>query len=97
MSDIDRLVPDRLIRARHVCSITGLGLTTVYDYMKRGLFPGSYLIGSRNKAWSLNAVNQWVADRKAGIQLEGGHVPAKAKDIREAVTLLGHPVRRESR
>ncbi|MDR1312829.1 MAG: AlpA family phage regulatory protein [Deltaproteobacteria bacterium] len=98
MSDIDRLVPDRLIRARQVSSITGLGLATVYDYIKRGLFPGGYLIGTRNKAWSLEAVNRWVADRKAGIPLEKGqYCPVKAANGREALTLLGQLARKESR
>jgi prophage regulatory protein len=83
-SDIDRLIPDRLIRAKDVKRITGLGLSTVYDYMKRGLFPGSFEIGGRNKAWSLNAINQWVADRKAGAPLSNRQPPVKVANAREA-------------
>ncbi|MDR1315088.1 MAG: AlpA family phage regulatory protein [Deltaproteobacteria bacterium] len=98
MSDIDRLVPDRLIRAKDVAKITGVTVGTVYDYMKRGMFPGSYSIGGRNKAWSLNAINQWVADRKAGIPVpEGTNSSTQARDIREAVTLLRQPALKESR
>ncbi|MDR1036111.1 MAG: AlpA family phage regulatory protein [Deltaproteobacteria bacterium] len=79
-------------------SYTGLSLNTVYDYTRTGRFPGSFSIGGRNRAWSLNAVNLWVADRKAGIPVpEGTYFPTQARDIREAVKLLRQPARKESR
>ncbi|MDR1312259.1 MAG: AlpA family phage regulatory protein [Deltaproteobacteria bacterium] len=90
MGDIDRPAPDRLIRAKEVSMLTGLSHGTVYDYLKRGLLPGSFSIGVKSKAWSFNAINQWVDDRKAGIPLEEGQYrPVQAADLQEAVILLG--------
>ncbi|MDR1081864.1 MAG: AlpA family phage regulatory protein [Deltaproteobacteria bacterium] len=90
MSENESNVPDRLIRAKQVSAITGLSHGTVYEYMKRGLLPGSYSIGVKSRAWSLNAINRWVADRKAGIPLaEGRYRTVRAANVREALALLG--------
>jgi prophage regulatory protein len=80
--------PDRLIRAKEVARMTGLGLSTLYKYQKEGLMPGSFSIGPRCTAWSHAAISQWIEDRKAGEPMRRESPPAKAANLREAVTRL---------
>ncbi|MDR1037979.1 MAG: AlpA family phage regulatory protein [Deltaproteobacteria bacterium] len=75
MNNIDRLVPDRLIRAKQVAEITGLGLTTVYEHCRTGLLPAPVPYLGGRMAWSLVAINQWVEDRKNGIPLPSALPP----------------------
>ncbi|MDR1038758.1 MAG: AlpA family phage regulatory protein [Deltaproteobacteria bacterium] len=86
MSDIDHLVPDILIRAKQVAEITGLCLSTVYEYQRNGMFPGSVRLAGRTVAWSLNAVIQWVEDRKAGLPIERGHPVRRAASLKDALS-----------
>ncbi|MDR1312585.1 MAG: AlpA family phage regulatory protein [Deltaproteobacteria bacterium] len=72
MSDIDKLVPERLIRAKKVAELTGLNPSTIYKYRERGLFPDSVSIGTTVRVWPLSVVNKWIADRVAGVPLADG-------------------------
>ncbi len=62
---------DKLLRAKEVMKIVGLGKTSLYGYMKAGMFPKGVKIGPRAVAWPESAVNRWVADRLEGKPLSG--------------------------
>ena len=53
----------RLIRLKEVTSITGLGRSSIYKFMKSGLFPLTISLGERAVAWSEDEINEWVQDR----------------------------------
>ncbi len=57
---------DRAIRLPELISITGKSRTSIYEDMKAGTFPAGFLIGKRARAWSLNAVNEWLEQQKEG-------------------------------
>lgn len=51
---------DRAIRMDELKRISGKSRTSIYEDIKAGTFPSGFLIGKRARAWSLNAVNQWL-------------------------------------
>ena len=51
---------DRLIRISEVCHITGLGKTSIYDLMKKGLFPVRIKFSARAAMWPESAVMAWI-------------------------------------
>ena len=53
----------RLLRKVEVMKMTGLPLSTMYAYIKRGTFPSPVKIGPRSSAWRIEEVKQWVTDR----------------------------------
>jgi predicted DNA-binding transcriptional regulator AlpA len=87
MSDIDHLVPDRLIRAKQVAEITGLCLASIYEHCRTGQLPAPVpYIGGR-MAWSLAAINQWVEDRKNGIPVPSSSPSPPKNNVAPAATL----------
>ena len=63
---------DVYISAVEVCrKIGGIGKSTLYLWIKKGIFPPGTRIGPRRTAWSTATVDQWLL-RKAG----GGNAPA---------------------
>jgi len=63
---------DRLARLPQVENLTGLKKSSIYQRMREGKFPQAVRLSSRMVAWSENAVLQWVQDRLATAQTEGG-------------------------
>lgn len=63
--------PRRLIRLNPVLQRTGIGRSTLYDYMSRGLFPKSIKLGRRSVAWSEESIDAWIEQRIAASQGEG--------------------------
>ena len=63
---------DVYISAVEVCrKIGGIGKSTLYLWIKKGIFPPGTRIGPRRTAWSTATVDQWL-QRKAG----GGNAQA---------------------
>jgi prophage regulatory protein len=63
----------RFIRRRVVENITGLGCSTIYEYMAEGRFPKPVKLSKFSVAWIEQEVRDWMADRIAerdGSQLE---------------------------
>lgn len=66
--DSDALQPcDRAIRLPELIRISGKSRTSIYEDIKAGTFPAGFLIGKRARAWSLNAVNEWL-QQQMGVQ-----------------------------
>jgi len=47
------------IRLREVKELTSLSTTTVYDRMKKGLFPRQIILGTRTVRWIKSEVLEW--------------------------------------
>lgn len=58
--------PDRLLRLPEVERLTGLRRSTIYEQMRRGIFPRSVKAGQRTAAWPESAVQSWISDRMNG-------------------------------
>ncbi|MGJ7524925.1 helix-turn-helix transcriptional regulator [Variovorax sp. GB1P17] len=58
--------PDRLLRLPEVERLTGLRRSTIYEQMRKGIFPRSVKAGQRTAAWPESAVQSWIADRMNG-------------------------------
>jgi len=59
----------KLIRIKDVMDRTGLGRSTVYKYMKLGLFPKSVNLTTRAVAWVESEVEAWI---QKGIERRDG-------------------------
>lgn len=53
----------RLIRLKEVMNISGLGRTSIYNFMAEGRFPMSISLGERAVAWDVSEVEEWVLDK----------------------------------
>ena len=56
---------DRLIQVKEVIRHTSVSRTQLHRLVKAGSFPRPCKIGSARKAWSLQEVRLWIADRRA--------------------------------
>jgi prophage regulatory protein len=56
-------VMPRLMRLPEVLRQTGLGRSSIYSYIKHGLFPGPIKIGLRASAWRSEEIGRWVEQR----------------------------------
>jgi prophage regulatory protein len=59
---------DRILRRPEVERLTGLSRTTLYEWMKRGVFPRPVALGARLVGWRASDIAEWLAERqtKAG-------------------------------
>lgn len=58
-----------LINRKVLLEMIPLSSRTIYNLEKRGEFPRRIALTSRNVAWDLSEVEQWIEERKAsGIQ-----------------------------
>jgi len=60
----------RLIRLPEVKSMTGLGRSSIYTYMKEGKFPQSVQITERTIGWNETEIQDWITQR---LNSKGGH------------------------
>jgi predicted DNA-binding transcriptional regulator AlpA len=52
--------PDKLIRIKAVCELTGLGKTSIYSIPD---FPKRVVLSRRAVGWKLSQVMSWIASR----------------------------------
>lgn len=52
-----------ILRRKQVQARTGLSRSTIYLYMKAGLFPKPVALGPRAVGWIEAEVNEWIAAR----------------------------------
>jgi len=57
---------EKFIRLPEVKERTGLSRSTIYDYIKRGIFPTSICLGARAKGFIESEINAINAARMAG-------------------------------
>lgn len=61
--------PQRLLRLPEVCSIVGLGRSSIYEGVKSGTFPRPIKLSRRAVCWSSTSIETWISERiKAGGQ-----------------------------
>ena len=53
----------RIIRRRELKSVTGYGLSTLYEMMVRGEFPKPIPLGKRAVGWVEDEIAAWQAER----------------------------------
>lgn len=56
---------DRLIQVKDVIRLTSVSRTQLHRLVKAGSFPRPCKIGAARKAWSLEEVRCWIADRRS--------------------------------
>lgn len=52
---------DRLIRLPELKRMVGMGTSSIYHYIKRGVFPAPIKL-ERMSLWSFNQVQRWIRD-----------------------------------
>ena len=55
----------RFLRLKEVMHITGLGRTSVYNFMAEGKFPKSVSLGDRAVAWIESDIEEWMEQKVA--------------------------------
>lgn len=56
----------RFIRLKEVMHITGLGRSSIYNYMAEGRFPKTVSLGGRAVAWVESEIQDWMLGRISG-------------------------------
>ncbi|MDP8101480.1 helix-turn-helix transcriptional regulator [Phocoenobacter atlanticus] len=54
---------ERFIDFLEVKHRTGLSRSTMYEFIKKGIFPQSINIGTRNKKWLESDIDCWIAEQ----------------------------------
>lgn len=54
-----------ILRRRQVEEVTGLARSTIYDLMRRGLFPVPVRLSKRAVGWVYRDVKIWIENRTA--------------------------------
>ncbi len=52
-----------ILRRKQVQIRTGLSRSTIYQYIKDGVFPKPVALGPRAVGWLESEVNEWIAER----------------------------------
>lgn len=55
----------RFIRLKEVMHVTGLGRSSIYNYMAEGRFPKTVSLGGRAVAWVESDIILWMAEKVA--------------------------------
>lgn len=71
---------DKLLRRPEVESVTGLGRSTLYDWMSRGEFPQPVKLGTRLVAWRQSDIEQWLESRETRNSAASNNPAAMARD-----------------
>ena len=53
----------RFIRLKEVMHVTGLGRSSIYNYMAEGRFPKTVSLGGRAVAWVESEVQEWLIEK----------------------------------
>ena len=56
---------DKLVDLAEVLDRTGLSRSTVYNYIKAGLFPRQRKLGLRRVGWLASELDAWIVERPA--------------------------------
>ena len=62
----------RILRMRDICLKVGLGQSSIYDLVNRGLFPKPFSLvpGGRAVGWTEDNIDQWILEREAASEQE---------------------------
>ena len=53
-----------ILRLPQVMQLVGLGRTTIYDMMEKGIFPRSISLGTRAIGWRVGDIRRWLEARR---------------------------------
>lgn len=53
----------KLLKLKTVMEVTGLGRSTLYNYINQGQFPRPVSLGERGVAWIESEVEDWIQKR----------------------------------
>lgn len=56
----------RLIRLKEVINSTGLGRSSIYNYISGGRFPKPVSLGGRAVAWVEEEIEEWIQEKING-------------------------------
>jgi prophage regulatory protein len=60
-------IPQRLLRLPEVCSLVGLGKSSIYEGVKAGTFPAPIKLSRRAVVWPAATIDVWITEKiKAG-------------------------------
>jgi len=65
MSVTREYVASTILRRREVEKLTGLARSTIYQYVKAGVFPAPVRLGARAVGWRYADVFDWINTREA--------------------------------
>jgi prophage regulatory protein len=65
MSVTREYVASTILRRREVEKFTGLARSTIYQYVKAGVFPAPVRLGARAVGWRYADVLDWINSREA--------------------------------
>ena len=65
MKSADKEVKATLLRLEQVKARTGLSRSTLYAYVREGLFPPPVTISKRCVAWVEGEIDHWISERIA--------------------------------
>lgn len=55
---------ERILKLKEVVSIVGISRSSVFNYIKKGLFPTSVSLGPRRIGWFESDIQDWILSRK---------------------------------
>ncbi|MEY2336337.1 helix-turn-helix transcriptional regulator [Acidithiobacillus ferrianus] len=58
----DQNTTDRILRIGEVSKIVGISRSSIYNYMKKGVFPEKIRLGVRMVGWLESHVQTWIAE-----------------------------------
>lgn len=59
--------PNRILRLREVIQTVGLGRSSVYRLIHKGMFPRPIKLSERAVGWNAGAVSDWLAERQQSL------------------------------
>ena len=62
------MLEDRYIRIKELSVMLGIARSTIYRLVKEDKFPKQIKLTERTSVWRLSVINQWAADKEAGIK-----------------------------
>lgn len=65
---------NRILRMRENSKKVGLGPSSIYDLVSKGLFPKPFQLvpGGRAVGWLEDDIDQWILERKSASEKEAG-------------------------
>ncbi len=55
--------PATLLSIEMICQRTTAARSTIYSWVRKGVFPGPVRVGPRRVAWRKTDVDEWIASR----------------------------------
>ena len=62
MASADKARP-RFLRLPEVLQMTGMGKSTIYRWMDKGIFPKQIQLGERSVVWDEQEITDWMSEQ----------------------------------